>query len=253
MAFVEATHDYPTTRKRTSDSYVKFSPDFRLVLRILDDHARPVWKHWIPEANRDANGHGRGMMANCPNTDPKTKVCPIEKSLEGRAKDDEYVIQRRAKKRYIVNVLDRTPYGTCPSCNEQTPKGKSCFSCKAPLKTSVEYSPLNKVKLLEGGPTLFAKTLSNVESMQKEDFPDKEITDYDITFTTNGTGRDRQIAAIPQNPTDIDESAFIDPETGEPQKRFNLDMLAEPTSIEEIEAMLGGATIEELNAIRGIA
>jgi hypothetical protein len=150
-------------------------------------------------------------------------------------------------------VLDRTPYTVCSSCNENTPKGKSCINCQAALKGSLDYAPLNKVKLLESGPQLFATNLNAVEKMQKEDYPDNEITDYDITFMTSGTGRERKIAATPQAPSDLEADALLDRETGEEQKRFDLDLLAEPSSIEEIELMLQGATIDELNAARGIA
>jgi ribosomal protein L32 len=245
MPFVD-TFDYPTTRKRTSDSYVKFSPDHRVVLRILDPRAKLVWKHWIPEANA-----GRGMMANCPNTQA-SRPCPIEKSLVGLAKDDPKLMERRAKKRYIANVLDRTPYTVCPSCNESTPKGKACSGCGTALKSNLDYAPLNKVKLLEGGPRLFAQDLLAVETSMKEDHPEKEITDYDITFTTSGTGRERRIAVMPQAPVDLTDSDLADSETGESQKQFDLELLAEPTSIEEIEAMLRGATLDEINAIRGV-
>lgn len=246
MPFVE-TFSYPQTRKRTSDSYVKFSPDHRVVLRMLDNQAKLIWKHWIPEANA-----GRGMMANCPNTS-STRECPIEKSLIGLPKDDPKVIERRAKKRYVVNVLDRTPYTVCPSCNENTPKGKNCINCQAALKGSLDYAPLNKVKLLESGPQLFATNLMQVEKLQKEDYPENEITDYDIVFMTSGTGRERKIAATPQAPSEIELDALLDRETGEDQKRFDLILLAEPSSIEEITAMLAGATIDELNVIRGVA
>lgn len=245
MAFVE-THDYVTTRKRTSDSYVKFSPDHRIVLRMLNPQATLSWKHWIGEANA-----GRGMMANCPNTQSE-RECPIDKTLVGLAKDDPKVLERKAKKRFLVNTLDRTPHTVCASCNENTPKGKSCVSCGVTLKSSQEYAPLNKVKILEGGPQLFATTLMAVEKMQKEDYPEKEITDYDIVFTTQGTGRERKIAAIPQAPSELEEGALNDPETGESQKVWDLDTLTERSSIEEINAMLEGATIEDINAIRGI-
>jgi hypothetical protein len=256
MSFVE-TYDYSTTRKRTSDSYVKFSPDYRTVLRILDDKAVLGWKHWITEANK-----GKGMMATCPNTSPGANICPIEQSLKGLPKDDPQVLERRAKKRYLVNVLDRTPHTICPSCNESAPKAKQCQSCGTALKASLDYAPLNRVKLLEHGPRLFAEGLNAVEKMQKEDYPKAEITDYDITFTTSGTGREKKIAAIPQAPTfDADDNVvttpaewLADPENnGEPQKRWDLQLLTEPTSVEEIEAMLTGAGLDELNAIRGVA
>lgn len=240
---VEERKNYSETRKRTSDSYVKFSPDFRITLRILDSNPTSVWKHWIPEANA-----GRGMMATCPNIG-QVRVCPIEESLQGRAKDDPEVMQRKAKKRYLVNVLDRTPYTVCDSCNSQTP-GKKCINCGADLKKNT-FTPLNKVKLLEGGPQLFTTTLKGIDDIQQGE--GLEITDYDIVFSTQGVGRDRKIAAIPNQPTQLSESDFLDAETGEPQRLFDLQLLSEPSTVEEIELMLKGATMEDLNAVRGIA
>jgi hypothetical protein len=87
--------------------------------------------------------------------------------------------------------------------------------------------------------------------MQQEDYS-ADITEYDIVFTTSGTGRDKKIAAIPQKPEPLEEDALLDPETGEVQALFNLDDLAEPTSIEEIEMMLKGASMQEINEARGI-
>lgn len=245
MPFAPESKPYSETRKRTSASYVKFSPTYRVVLRMIDENAQLVWKHWIGEANA-----GKGMMAVCPNTSPTTKICPIEQSLAGLSKDDPKYLDRRAKKRFIVNVLDRTPHTVCDSCSTQTP-GKSCVACGADLKKNT-FLPLNKIKLLESGPQLFVTTLNAVDKMQQEELGLK-ITEYDITFSASGVGRDRKIAAIPGAQSEISEQDLIDPETGEPQKTFDLVALTEPTSVEEIELMLRGATIEDLNAVRGIS
>jgi hypothetical protein len=245
MAFAEDKRTYSETRKRTSNAYVKFSPDYRVVLRILNPNARMTWKHWIGEANA-----GKGMMATCPNKSAQDQVCPIEISLRGLPKDDTRVMERKAKKRFTVNVLDRTPHTVCDSCNTQTP-GKKCINCGADLKKN-SFAPLNKVKILEGGPQLFTQTLNGVDTLQTEEFG-LEITDYDITFQTQGVGRDRKISAIPAAATVIGEAEMVDPETGEPQRLFDLDLLSEPTPVEEIELMLKGATIDDLNQIRGVA
>ena len=128
MPFAPESRAYSDTRKRTSSSYVKFSPAYRVVLRILDENARLAWKHWIPEANA-----GKGMMATCPNTATE-RICPIDSSLAGLDKEDPKYIDRKAKKRYIVNVLDRTPYTVCDSCGTETP-GKACIACQADLRS----------------------------------------------------------------------------------------------------------------------
>lgn len=243
MSIVDDTRSYGETRKRTSDSYVKFVEKEKVVLRILDEKAKPIWKHWLAEANG-----GKGMMAVCPNTQD-AKPCPVDRELVGLAKDDENYMQRRAKVRYAINVLDRTPVTVCNSCSTTT-SGKVCKNCGADIKKN-EFVPLNRVKILEGGPRLFRETLKGIETLQQEEL-EVGITEYDITFSTQGSGRERKISAIPQTPEPLDESWLIDPETQEKQKLFDLELLAEPSSIEEIEAMMRGAKMEELNAIRGV-
>lgn len=245
MPFAPEARSYTETRKRTGAAYVKFTPEYRIVLRILNPNAKMSWKHWIQAANA-----GKGMMATCPNSRASDTICPIENSLRGLSKDDASVIERKAKKRFSVNVLDRTPYTVCDSCNTSTP-GKKCQNCGADLKKNT-FVPLNKVKILEGGPKLFTQTLNGVDKLQTEEFG-LEITDYDITFATQGVGRERQITAMPVSPAPISEQDLIDPETNEPQKLYDLDLLSEPNSVEEIEAMLRGATMDDLNQIRGIA
>lgn len=245
MPFAPTNKSYNETRKRTGADYVKFTPDHRTVLRILSNEAALVWKHFIPEANA-----GKGMGAVCPNVTAQTRVCPIELSLVGLDKTDAKVIEKRAKKRYIVNVLDRTPYTICDSCNTKTP-GKRCTNCGADLKKST-FAPLNKVKVLEGGPRLFLEGLNPMEQLAQEDWG-VPITGYDITFQTQGSGRDRKISVMPQQPTELTDADFLDSETGEPQKLNDLQAMVEPTSVEEIELMLQGATMDDLNQVRGIA
>lgn len=243
MPFAQERVSYSDTRKRTSDKYVKFNPNYKTTLRILNPESRMVWKHWIAEAN-----NGRGMGAVCPNVTAKTNICPIDKELVGLSKEEAG--SRSARPKFIVNVLDRTAYTTCPNCNTYTP-GKNCQSCDTLLK-GAKFEPLNKVKILEQGPKLFNQGLNGVEKMQADDFDGAAITDYDINFMTQGTGRDRVINPAPLAPSELPEDSFIDRETGEIQQLWDLDLLAEPTSVEEIEAMMRGATVDELNAIRGI-
>lgn len=247
-SFVEDRVSYGDTKKRTSTAYVKFTDKYRIVLRILNEQAKLTWKHWVKEANG-----GKGMMATCPNTRSQTDACPIDADLKGLPKDDPKVLERKAKARYVVNVLDRTPYTVCPACNEQTPAvgpEKVCSNCGASVKKNT-FAPLNQVKLLEGGPRLFRETLKPIADNGELEW-EKDITGYDITFQTQGEGRDRKIAAFPQSPVDLTEEDLVDTETGEPQRLFDLDILAEPNSVEEIELMLKGATIQDLNALRGI-
>jgi hypothetical protein len=245
MPFAVEKKTYNEARTRTGSAYVKLTPEYRSVLRILDNQAALVWKHFIPEANA-----GKGMGAVCPNVTAQTKVCPIEKSLEGLDKEDQTRRERSAKKRYIVNVLDRTPHTTCDACGTLTP-GKTCVSCGNDLKKHT-FTPLNKIKLLEGGPMLFLQGLNALEQLGMDDFG-ADITGYDIVFQTQGKGREKRTNVTPQQPSELTDADFIDPETGEPQTKFNLEDLTEPNTVEEIELMLQGATMQDLNALKGIS
>jgi hypothetical protein len=237
---------YDATRKRTSAEYVKFTPEWRVVLRMMDTNARTVWKHFISQANK-----GRGMSANCPNVRADMSVCPLEASVRSLPKDSPERKDKVARRRFVVNVLDRTPFTTCTSCNVETPqtRTKECVSCHADLSKAT-FKPLNKIKIMEGGVKLFNQTLNPIQQMQADDYDGAEITDYDIVFTTSGEGRDKQISAIPQAPKPLDADVFLDPITGEKQEIFSLDDLSEPSTIEEINLMLAGASFLEILAVR---
>lgn len=252
MSFSEEPRSYADTRKRTSTEYVKFTDKYRIVLRMLNPKAKTVWKHWIAEAN-----DGRGMGAVCLNTEPGLKICPIEKRYENLPREHADRKANWARRKFIINTLDRTPYTICKHCNVSTPAvanvasgSKQCQSCGGDLKGS-DFAPLNRVKILEQGPRLFNESLNAISDMQKTDLG-VAITEYDIVFTSQGEGRERRITAIPKDPEALPEDALLDAETGEPQKLFDLDLLSEPPSSEEMELMLEGATIDQLNAIKGI-
>lgn len=245
MPFAAAlpTYDKTATAQRTGVNYVKFDEAYRVTLRILNPESRVVYKHFIEQANG-----GRGTSVVCPNITAQTRVCPVELAVAGLPKDDPDRKAANARRRYVVNVLDRTPYTTCSTCDTFTP-GTKCSSCGAALKNH-DFKPLNKIKILEGGPRLFLDSLEAIDKMQREDLNDIDITEYDITFTTSGKGRDKKISALPRDPSPLAESDLLDAETGEPQKVYSLDDLSEPTQIEEIKLQLRGASIDELNAWR---
>lgn len=238
MPFSKELRKFDDTEKRTSFDYVKFTTAYRVVLRMLNPEAREVWKHFIKVAN---GGKGWGVVC------PGRYECPIEQSVAHLTREDEERKAVIARRKFVINVLDRTPYTTCKSCGTATP-GKKCISCQADLKQH-DFAPLNKVKILEQGPRLFNEVLNNVDRLQREELG-KEITEYDLTFSTQGEGRERSIAAIPQPAAPLNEAWLNDPETGEPQALFDLDLLTEPASIAEIEAATRGASAEELLKIR---
>ena len=230
------------TKRRPTTDYVKFTPDYRVTLRMIDTTARTVWKHWIGQANK-----GKGLSANCPNARADMSVCPLEASVKNLPKDSPERRDTVARRRFVVNVLDRTPYTTCLSCNAPTPqtRAKECINCHADTSKH-DFAPLNKVKIVEGGVKLFNQTLNPIQQMQFEDYNGADITQYDIVFTTMGEGRDKQISAVPQPPKELPASVFLNPETNEKQTIYNLDDLAEPTPLAEISMMLAGASFIEI-------
>lgn len=244
MPFSEEPRSYTETRTRTASQYAKFVPEFRTVLRILDTQAQQKWQHWLPMANG-----GKGYGVTCANVSKTVRPCPVDILMETLDDDDALLQQLRVRRRFIVNVLDRTPHTVCESCGNQTPGKNKCTSCGANVSKQ-EFTPLNLIKILEHGPNLFNKGLNPIEKMYQEDYG-VDITHYDIVFMTQGAGRDKQIAPTPLKVEELPESAFLDAE-GNPQQKFDLQLLAEPTSVEEIEMYLQGATIAEVNEARGV-
>jgi len=243
MPFSEEPRTYKETRTRTSNQYVKFSPDYRITLRILDTKAQMVWKHWLPMANG-----GKGFGVVCANTSSQVRPCPVEHLIATLNDDDPLLSQIKARRRFIVNVLDRTPHTVCEACESTTP-GKKCINCGADVSKN-EFHPLNVVKIMEQGPNLFNKGLNPIEKMYQEDHG-VGIDGYDLVFMTQGNGRDRQIVANPLKVEPLPEDAFLDAE-GNQQKLYDLSLLAEATSVDEINMYLEGATISEVNEAKGV-
>lgn len=237
------------TLERTSVAYVKFTNDYRTVIRLLQSNARKTWKHFIPQANK-----GGGLSVVCPNTAPGLSLCPIEAKYADLPRDNPERKNNNARQRYIINVLDRTPHTICKSCNSLTPgkrgpegTGKFCVTCAADLK-GLDFKPLNKIKLLEQGPKLFYQ-FNTIEKLQLEEI-EKPILDYDIIITSEGVGRDRVLTANPGPDKPLEEDALLDSD-GEQQELYDLEALAEPTSPEAITLFLGGATYDQVRATVG--
>ena len=204
----------------------------------MDDELKKLWTslvalhHWCRDYTREKY----------------RRVNPSYEELFDWSERGRYWTQMKARRRFVVNVLDRTPHTVCDACGN-TSAGKKCQSCKADISKN-EFTPLNQIKILEGGPELFNKSLNPIEKMYSEDYG-VGIDGYDIVFMTQGVGRDRQVAPTPLQPEALPEEAFLD-EEGNPQQKFDLELLAEPTSVEEIEAYLEGATIAEVNEMKGV-
>lgn len=241
------TRSREETLERKSTDYVKFSPFYRTVVRLLQDNARTVWKHYVPQANK-----GGGLSAVCPNIVPGLNACPIEQKYSDLPKDDPERRANNARKRFIINVLDRTPHTTCPHCSALTPgktgadrKGKFCINCDGDLK-GTDFAPLNKLKILEQGPKLFYQ-FNTIEKLQLEEI-EKPISGYDITITSEGVGRDRVLTAMPGADKELEKDAMLDDE-GNEQTLYDLELLAEPTASEAILLMLQGASIDQIRAV----
>jgi len=248
MPFAEdlPVRNFDQTLRRPTTDYVRFTDQYRVVLRVLNEEARTVWRHYITQANK-----GKGMSANCPNVRADMSVCPLELSVRGLPKESQERKDKIARRRYITNVLDRTPHTICPACNTNSPqtRSKDCISCGSDL-SKADFQPLNKVKIMEGGIRLFNQGLNVIADNQAQDFDGADITEYDIVFTTTGENREKQIAPNPRQPTPLPAEALLDPLTGEKQALYDLDLLAEPSSLEEINLMLQGASKEDIFAAR---
>ncbi len=156
-------------------------------IRILDDHAYDIWTHYL-------NGYTIECLGDeCP-------ICLNNRSLYMQYPDsfkDEPGYSPRTR-RYMVNVLDKTPVRTCQKCGEEYADKSvtTCSKCKE-IIAGDQLAPSGKVKILARGVTLFDQLNAIESAVLDEKGKVIGLTNYDITLIVSGTGKSKVITPIP--------------------------------------------------------
>lgn len=169
-------------------------PEGTSIIRIVQPEARKKQTHYLNMSYVECLG------ADCP-------ICKNNQQL--RLEYPETYFSERGfsakRRRYYVNVIDRTLAVTCPECGKEwKTTGPTQCSCGKSL-IGVALAPINKIKVMANGPTLFEEDLNALEKLVLD--ADKNpvgIMNFDIALLVKGTGKDRTISAVPQQISELD-------------------------------------------------
>jgi hypothetical protein len=148
---------------------------------------------------------------------------------------------RRA--RYSINVLDKTKTKVCEKCGEEIKADLPvCTACSTVLG---EAKPLNKVKILSRGPTLFEDLKVMSRSIRNEEDEPIDIRAYDYMLVVRGEGRDTTITVIPRYFPGKEAL-----ENMEGLELFDLSKSMIVLSPEEMLDVFNGASLKDIFAVR---
>ena len=150
-------------------------------------------------------------------------------------------------KRYIFNVLDRTPVKICTNCGAENPKvtssfPTSCFSCST-IIVNEKPKPAMKVKLLSCGVKLATAINSIDKTVNTDDGEPIGFTNYDIKLSVEGTGKTRNIIPIP---TDNRDSVEVPVDAMQDVAKGVMVL-----SADEIVELLKGVQLKDILKARG--
>jgi hypothetical protein len=233
MSFAEIP-EFESTFKPTE--YVKLISGVPIQLRVLDEIACHVEKHFLPTTKISVLCLGE-------------ETCPICEQNQDLIKQNEDVSPRQIRgflprqNRYMVNVLNRTVVKVSPSGNVVYPV-QGQFPTNDPqtgeLLVNIESKPLDKVQVLERGPTLFAQLNAiNDTVVDPETGNPIGLWKYDIVIAASGSGRKMTTNVIPY-PNMDDEVSIPD------EEKYALETLGIQLSPEEMMQAVRGVSLRDI-------
>ena len=233
MSFAEIP-EFESSFKSTE--YVKLVSGVPQQFRILSETAHHVEKHFIPVSKISVLCLGE-------------ETCPICQNNAKLKQEHEDVSPRQIRgylprqNRYMVNVLNRTTVKVSPSGNVTFPT-QGQFPTNDPqtgeLLVNIEAKPLDKVQVLERGPTLFAQLNAiNDTVADPETGNPLGLWTYDVVITASGSGRKMTTNVIPY-PNMNDEVNLPEEDI------FILETLGIQLSPEEMTLAVRGVSLRDI-------
>jgi len=240
--------DFPEKRDRAADFnrpvFLRFREGTPVLVRILDQHAEKVLKHWINKSKTSVLCLG--------------DECPICQQNDTIRRENPKTFQKikgyiPVQRRWMVNVLDRTPVIK----DEETGEEYSAVKGKFPTVTSdgerslvnIKPEPSNTIKILERGQTLFEMfAVIHADSITEGNDGEEigGITTMDLKLVAAGSGTDMVISVIPQSRND-DITPILEQNN---LTRYVLSAVGIELTPDEVTEIVRGVSIRDIFAAR---
>lgn len=238
--------DFPERRDRTTDFnrpvFLRLHEGTPVTVRILDSYAEKVLKHWI-------NSSKTSVL--CLGDD-----CPICQQNDTIRRENPKTFQKikgyiPVQRRWMVNVLDRTPVIKDEETSEEyySVKGKFPTVTRDGERSLVNLqpSPSNTIKILERGQTLFELlAVIHADSVEEHGEEVGGITKFDVKLVPAGNGTDMVISAIPQAKND-DIAPILEQNNLTP---YVLSAVGIELTPDEVTNVVRGVSIRDIFAAR---
>jgi len=241
MAFGDARKNSTASQAMSAEGFyespfVKFVPGER-VLRVLDTDAITYFRYFL-KVNFGGDQRFRSINVGGYHN-------PVKEFMDNLGEDHpDYA---RPQKRYIINVLDRTPV-------KKTEKGVTVLPGEGGKYPAIDPTfnedvssqdpvPNNRVMILEMGITLYDNLvdLSEAGIRSPDTYEVMTIHDFDVRIRTKGQGRDRRqsVIASTESSNDFPSDAFT-------RERYDLQKIIEPLPDELLKEVLEGGDYMEI-------
>lgn len=201
-------------------------------IRILEPMETKIYSHYVGWAWLKCLGE------DCP-------ICENNKKILFEHPTDYREVKgwNPRRDRYYINVLDKTPARVCTKCGTEKKDATvaTCPACNSPMG---EVAPLNKVKVLSRGKTLFEDLKVMSRTIRDEKDQRIDIRKYDFRLVVRGTGRDTTITVVPMWVPGREADPIFEGEL------FDLNNAAVELSREEMLDVFNGASLKDIFALR---
>lgn len=232
--------DFKKDSERRKVNYLAFPEGTPTNVRILDAGAKRYFKHFLPKQRVSVVCPGDG----CPICANNRKL--IEMNPDVQANAIKGYIGRQT--RFMVNVLNRTlvKFDSAGNPHFKGPNGEFPSLVPGTTESLEAISPvtLNRVEVLERGSTLFSQLNALNDSILDPKTGERAgLTNFDVTFIVNGSGKSMTIAVIP-NLQGMDVINLADYEL------YDFDSIVLNLTSDEIQKLLEGISLKDIFALR---
>jgi len=205
-------------------------------IRILDEDVPAQLCYWF------GSGHVKALGADDPQAIQNKRI-----RMENPDNYKKVKGYRGLNIRYFMNVLDRTPVKVCPECGKEVKAiggefANICPVCQKGELKDVEVAPLNEVRVIQGGKTLFEQFVEKQRTTTDEDGNEIGVQNFDITLQVVGTGNKRQSIALVGDGRDEVEVP--------PEQLYDVTKILPEVSFEEMEKLVSGVSLRDIFAGR---